>query len=75
MPRGAHLFLKELIPTTADSVCVGNFNTLYLKEQHFGALFELKKLFSSNSFAISGIMRIFAAVKHTTLMIVKDKNY
>ena len=30
-----------------------------------------KKIFSSNSFVISGIMRIFAAVKHTTLMITR----
>ena len=38
-------------------------NTLQVKEQHSGALFQEKELFSANSFAFSGIMRIFAADK------------
>ena len=41
-----------------------------MKEHHSGALFQEKELFTANSLALSGIMRIFAADKTFKLHIM-----
>lgn len=48
--------------------------SLQVKEQHFRALFQEKELFSANSFANPGLMRIFAAVKHSNYILWQQQS-